>query len=47
VPRPASARGRTRLRDLAVDVRHGVVDVGREHGREHVDLDVVTTVLKD
>ena len=37
----------TRLRKLAVDVRHGVVHVRREHGREHVDLDVLAAMLKD
>ena len=37
---------RTRLRELAVDVRHGIMEVGRGHGRERVDLDVLAAALK-
>ena len=46
-PGQRTLEAQTRLRQLAVDVRHGVVDVGGEHGREHVDLDVLTAGLKD
>ena len=41
------SRRRTRLRELAVDVRRDVVDARGEHGCEHVDLHVLTAVPKD